>query len=90
MRDKPILTKGITMKLNKKTIAKRVVRFVVGSCVATTVTQVLANNTDPKSGLQYTEVLIGSVVVGAIAADVAGKYTDNVIDSFTKAYETSI
>lgn len=77
------------MKLNKKTVVKKVVRFVVGSCVATTVTQVLARNCEPTNAFEYTEVVVGSVVVGAIAADMAGKYTDSIIDQFTTAYESS-
>ena len=77
------------MKLNKKTVVKRVVRFVVGSCVTATVSQALANNTAPQNAFEKTEVVVGSVVVGMVAADYAGRWTDKVVDDFANGWTES-
>lgn len=75
------------MSFDKKTIAKKVVRFVVGSCVATTVSKALANNTNPENAFEKTETVIGALVVGGIAAEAAGKYTDSIVDQFVDAFQ---
>lgn len=75
------------MSFDKKNITKKVVRIVVGSCVSITVSKALANNTNPENAFEKTETVIGALVVGGMAAEVAGKYTDNVIESFVDAFQ---
>ena len=77
------------MKLDKKTITKKVVRFVVGSCVATTVSKALANNTHPENAFEKTETVIGALVVGGMVAEAAGRYTDIVIDGICDGWDQS-
>lgn len=77
------------MKFDKKAVTKKVVRIVVGSCVATTVSKALANNTNPENAFEKTETVIGALVVGGMASEVAGKYTDSIIDQFADAFQNS-
>lgn len=77
------------MKFDKTAVTKKVVRIVVGSCVATTVSKALANNTHPENAFEKTETVVGALVVGGIAAEMAGKYTDSMIDQFVAAFDNS-
>lgn len=67
--------------MNKTKIAKIVVRWVVGVSVTTTMNQIVANNTVTETAAQKAEIFVGSAVLGAMVADAARKYTDNLVDS---------
>lgn len=71
---------------NKTEIAKRVVTFVIGACVSTTVKQVIESNTHPENLPEKAAVLTGSVVIGSMAADAAKDYTDRKIDELVNSW----
>jgi len=66
--------------MNKTDLAKAVTSFVVGSATATVVRQIIQNNTDPEKVVDKAAVIIGSYVLGCIAADASKKWTDTKID----------
>lgn len=66
--------------MTKTEIAKAVTSFVVGSATYAVVKEIIKNNTDPETVTEKAAVLIGSYVIGCIAADAAWEYTETKID----------
>lgn len=74
--------------MNKLDLIKLAARTIVGVSTSFTVKQVIANNLDdPESTAQVCKMAVGTVVVGAMAANAAREYTDSVVDLFAEAIE---
>lgn len=76
--------------MNKLDIAKKAVSFVV--CAGTTkiVSQIIANNTQPKNTIDLVSMTAGGFVVGAIVADASRKYTDEKIDELATWWNENV
>lgn len=72
--------------MNKLQITKTVVRFVAGTSVSACVQAIVKNQIAPENIIQKTEVVIGSITLGAMAAQAAGTYTDRFIDELGEAF----
>ena len=70
--------------MTKTEIAKRVTSAIVGFTTAGVVRQIITNNTTPEDVVDKAAVLIGTHVLGAIAADASKKWTDEKIDALIK------
>jgi hypothetical protein len=71
-----------TMQLKPRKVIKVVVRLFVGAAVGTTVKHLMDQNTEPEEDARFDPVLLstGSAVLGWMAQDYAGRYTDEFID----------
>lgn len=67
--------------MTKTEFAKAAAGVVVGFGTANLIKQIIKNNVNPDSVSDKAAVLIGSYVLGAIAADAAKEWTDAQIDS---------
>lgn len=66
--------------MTKTEFAKAFAGVIVGFGTANLVKQIINNNVAPESVKDKAAVLIGSYIIGAIAADAAKKWTDAQID----------
>lgn len=75
--------------MTKLDTIKLVTRIVVGICTSATVGQALRNNVPTETKIQKIEVAVGSAVVGAMAGEAAGQYTDRFIDDLAVAFTSA-
>lgn len=68
-------------------VIKVVVRLFVGAAVGTTVKHLLDQNVEPEDDARFDPVLLttGSAVLGWMAQDYAGRYSDEFIDDIFEA-----
>lgn len=71
-------TKENSMK--KIDIAKNLVSLIVGAGTSKIVSAIVSNNTNPESVIDKVTVTSGSLVLGAMVADLSKQYTDAKID----------
>lgn len=72
-------------EMTKIQIIKLAARTIVGISTSTTIATVIKQNTVTDNPLQATQLYIGAGVLGAIASDAAGDYTDNFIDQLAES-----
>lgn len=69
--------------MSKLEMIKIGARLLVGISTSFTVKEVIANNlTDPETTAQACKMAVGTVMVGALAAEAARGYIDDVVDGF--------
>lgn len=68
------------MNEKTRTITKKIAKFVVGMSVSSVTYQALRNNTQADNPINATMNVIGAVVVGSIASEVAETYVDAKIE----------
>lgn len=73
--------------ITKTLIAKRAVTWIIGAATGNLIRQIIKNNVEPDSVTDKAAVVIGSYVLGAIAADAAKKWTDAEIDKLVEWYK---
>lgn len=78
------------MKLNKTEIAKKAAFVVVGFGTAHVVKAIIRNNVHPDSVTDKAAVVIGTYVLGAIAADASKEWTDTKIDELIEWWTENI
>ena len=66
--------------MDKIQIAKNAVSLLVGFGTGRVVKEVIENNTDPDTVSDKVGIVVGSYVLGALAADAAKGWTDQKID----------
>lgn len=67
--------------MSKLEMIKIGARLLVGISTSFTVKEVIANNlTDPETTVQACKMAVGTVMIGAIAAEAARTYIDDVVD----------
>lgn len=73
--------------MSKLDIAKLAARTIVGISTSFTVKQVIANNlNEPESSFEAFKMGCGCVMVGALVAEQARDYIDDVFDSGVRVY----
>lgn len=72
--------------MDKIALAKKIAKPVVGWSVSFAVANIVRNNVLPKNRLQQVEILVASVVIGAMVADFAEQYTRKSIDNIVAAW----
>lgn len=75
--------------MNKIELTKTITKFVVGVSTSATVGAVIRNNVNPENTLQKVEIAIGAATVGAIAAEHAKRFTDQMIDEVVAAFRST-
>jgi hypothetical protein len=84
--------------MNKIAAVKLVTGLIVGSGTSKIVKTIIENNVDiriainntPLKVLEKVSVAAGTLVIGAMAADVSRRYTDNKIDEAIAWYDENI
>jgi hypothetical protein len=84
--------------MNKIAAVKLVTGLIVGSGTSKIVKTIIENNVDiriainntPLKVLEKVSVAAGTLVIGAMAADVSRRYTDNKIDEAVAWYDENI
>lgn len=67
--------------MSKLEMIKIGARLLVGISTSFTVKEVIANNlTDPETTAQACKMAVGTVMIGALAAEAARGYIDDVVD----------
>lgn len=75
--------------MSKLEMIKIGARLLVGISTSFTVKEVIANNlTDPETTVQACKMAVGTVMVGALAAEAARGYIDDVVDGVAGAIQT--
>ena len=74
-------------KKTKLDITKDITKSVVGICVAATVANIVRNNVTMTSKAQKLKLAIGVYVLGSMAAEVAGIYTDRKIEKMADRWK---
>lgn len=72
--------------MNKKQIAKRVSRFVIGTSVSFTASNVIANNVNPTTTFQKVQCVVGGVAIGMMAAKAAEEWSDETIEKIAASW----
>jgi hypothetical protein len=72
--------------MSKIDIAKTATKLVVGTSVSFIAKQVIQNNVTPETTVQRAETIVGSLVLGAMIAQAAEKYTDAQIDQLVDGW----
>lgn len=72
--------------MDKIALAKKIAKPVVGWSVSFAVANIVRNNVLPKNRLQQVEILVASVVIGAMVADFAEQYAQKSIDNVVAAW----
>lgn len=72
--------------MDKIALAKKIAKPVVGWSVSFAVANIVRNNVLPKNRLQQVEILVASVVIGAMVADYAEQYAQTTIDKLVAAW----
>lgn len=68
--------------MSKLEMIKIGARIVVGVSTSFTVKEVIANNlTDPETTAQACKMAVGTVMIGAMAAEASRGYIDDVVDT---------
>lgn len=74
--------------MSKLDMIKLGARLVVGISTSFTVKSVIANNlTDPETTAEACKMAVGTVMVGAMAAESARIYIDEVVDMGAEMYQ---
>jgi hypothetical protein len=76
--------------MTKLELTKTVVKIVVGSGTAKIVHGIARNNTSPETITETVSISGGAIVLGMMAADVVGKYTDAKIEEIADWWKTNV
>jgi hypothetical protein len=79
-----------TPTVDKIAVTKNVTRFVVGASVSRCITALVSNNNAPENRVQQAQVVVGSMVVGAMVAERAKDWTDRQIDEAVDFYNEHV
>lgn len=72
--------------MDKIALVKKIAKPVVGFSVSFAVANIVRNNVLPKNRLQQVEILVASIVVGAMVAEYAEQYVQKTIDSLVETW----
>lgn len=76
--------------MTKTDVAKMTAKFIVGASASFVASNVIRNNTTPSTPVQEAEVVVGSLVVGAMVGEAAEDWTDKKIDAIIDWYHTNV
>jgi hypothetical protein len=72
--------------VDKIALVKKIAKPVVGFSVSFAIANIVRNNVLPKNRLQQVEILVASIVIGAMVAEYAEQYTLKTIDSLVETW----
>lgn len=73
--------------MNKIDLLKKTVKLVISVGASTIVKQIIDNNVEPEKTIDKIAVPVASLAIGGAVGQIAGEYTDDMIDEAVKAWK---